>query len=83
MLKYDTEFGKEHEKRMEEYFQRRFDISLKAYNKAFSWANKHWNELLHKASGKEGTSIANQISYACRVSYSVGSDIARSIAMSR
>ena len=65
------------------YYHGRFGISKKQYDKAFTWANKNWYNMLPKAQGKNAVSIADQIAQACRIPYSAGADIANSISISR
>lgn len=65
------------------YFLNKFGIKEHKYKKAFDWACRNWWNMIPKAQGKNAISIADQIARACRVSYSVGADIARCISFSK
>ena len=57
------------------------------YDNAFSYASKHWDELVHRADNVamngNAVSIAEQIQHATKVDYNIASDIANSIWISR
>lgn len=65
------------------YFLNKFGIKESQYEKAFDWACSNWYNMVLKAQGKNAVSIADQIKEACRVSYTVGADIAQCISFSK
>lgn len=71
------------DKDMERYYLNRFNIYKKDYDRVFDWALKNWYKMLPLAQGKSAISIADQIAQACRISYSVGADIANIISLSK